>query len=324
MHPHIRILSVAIVLSLLLGGVMLSGRVGAQGSTPEFPPPTALPQGSLSEAMLRDQLITQKRNLCNDLQLIAGIIVSTGILSEVPTTISQLTGLPIDELEARETAACQPQAQVQPGEQETTAALLDEVRTVEYLIHVHLAAMDAVLLQTATFRPINAEGSFAGFLEMHNISVKTMRDLYLALEAEPTLANARALAAFWQDSLIPHAEAEDRALWPLARSVGDAGLTHAADLLQAEHGTIEEGIARYLDRLQAVENGQVPASELVAIARDVRIRTELHFGKEEESVIRPLQRRLTSEQFQPVVEGIDQAIGPWLRERGWSWPAASH
>lgn len=287
---------------------------------PEFQLPAELPPGPLSENQLRTQLIEQKQGLCEELELIAGIIISTGILEQVPSTISEMAGLPIDELEAKETQACQEQEGEVPDEQKTTTQLLDEVRTTEWLVRMHLAAMDQVLMEKPTLRPINAEGSFKAFFEMHDINVQEMRDRYLALSDSPTLEEARALASFWEDVLISHAKAEDEALWPLARSVGSEQIARAADLLEAEHRTIDKGITRYKDTLQAVERGQADVSELVSAGRDVRIRTELHFGKEEQSLVRPLQEMITSEQFRPVVEEIDETIGPWLRERGWQWP----
>jgi hypothetical protein len=54
------------------------------------------------------------------------------------------------------------------------------------------------------------------------------------------------------------------------------------------------------------------------VAQDARIRTELHFGKEEITVVRPMQERLSSEEFRPVMEAFDREIGDWLKERGWS------
>lgn len=321
--------SLVLLIGLVLGTVVTLPSAGAQQPStptptatevaPQYRPPAELPEGPISEDELRQQLIAQKEGLCGELELIAGIIVSTGTLREVPTAISEMTGLPIDELEAKETRACQRLPGEPADEQQTTTELLNEVRTVEWLVRMHLAAVDRELMQNPRYRPIDAEGSFRAFFEMHNISVQEMRDRLLALSEEPTLEEARALAAFWQDALIPHAQAEDRTLWPLARSLGDPNLTRSADLLEQEHRTIDDGIARYTQTLRAVEGGQAQLADLVPIAEDVRIRTELHFGKEEESLVRPLQQRLTSEQFRPVVDEIDQAFGPWLRQHGWTW-----
>ncbi|MBI2954960.1 MAG: hemerythrin domain-containing protein [Chloroflexi bacterium] len=330
--------SIATILGLLAGSILFQNMIApqSQGPTPtlgkaispaetptplpEFRPPAEIPLGPISDNELRTQLIAQRQGLCEELEFIAGIIISTGILRQVPSTISEMAGMPIDELEAKETRACQTVEGELPDEQKTTSELLNEARSTEWLVRMHLAAMDRVLMENPTFRPIDAEGSFRAFFEMHNINVQVMRERYRDLSDTPTLEEAGALASFWQDVLLPHAKAEDETLWPLARSVGGEEIARAADLLEAEHRTIDEGVARYMETLQAVERGQAQLGDLVSIGRDVRIRTELHFGKEEESVVRPLQEMITSEQFRPVVEEIDRAFGPWLREHGWQWP----
>ncbi|MCL4765489.1 MAG: hypothetical protein KJZ80_04585 [Hyphomicrobiaceae bacterium] len=299
--------------------------VSAQERTPTeqtasllYRPPAEVPAGPLGEQALRGQLIDSKKTSCGQLELLAGIIVSTGILADVPPTISRLTGLPIDELEARETAACQQVAGEAPDEEKTTIELLNEANTVRWLVQIHLGAMDYVLMGKPTYRPIAAEGCFAAFFKMHNLNVQAMRQGYRALASDPTLDNGQALAAFWTGVLQPHAAAEDATMWDLARSVGDPNLTRSVNLVEAEHATIDEAIAAYMKTLAAVEAGRAEPSALIPVAQDARIRTELHFGKEEITVVRPMQERLSNEEFRPVMEAFDREIGDWLKERGWS------
>ena len=319
-----RLLSLVTVFTMLTSG-LTAVAVSAQEATPQsqaasprYVPPPLLQEGDLSEADLRAQLIAAKETSCADLQLIAGILVSTGVLPQVPPMISGLTGMPIDELEARETNACQQVGDEIPDEEKSTVALLNEANTAQWLVQIHLGAMDHVMLQNPTYRPIAAEGCFAAFFEMHNLNIQAMRDGYLALASDPTLEEGQALAGFWTDVLQPHARAEDATMWDLARSIGDPNLTRSADLVEAEHQTIDEGIARYMETLKAVEAGQAEPSALVPLAEDLRIRTELHFGKEEITVVRPMQERLSSEEFRPVMEAFDRELGDWLTERGWS------
>ncbi len=165
---------------------------------------------------------------------------------------------------------------------------------------------------------VAAEGCFAAFFEMHNLNIQAMREGYLALASDPTLEEGQALGAFWTDVLQPHARAEDATMWDLARSIGDPNLTRSADLVEAEHATIDAAIAAYMETLAAVEAGEAEPSALVPLAEDARIRTELHFGKEEITVVRPMQEQLSSEEFRPVMEAFDQELGDWLTERGWS------
>ena len=272
---------------------------------------------------MRSELIAMKQSACADLGLIAGILVSTGVLPQVPPMISALTGMPVDELEARETAACQAVGAAQPDEEKSTIQLLNEASTAQWLVQIYLGAMDHVMLQNPTYRPIAAEGCFAAFFEMHNLNIEAMRQGYLVLASDPTLEEGQALAAFWTDVLQPHARAEDAAMWDLARAIGDPNLTRSADLVEAEHETIDTGIAAYLETLAAVEAGEAAPSALVPLAENLRIRTELHFGKEEITVVRPMQERLTSEEFQPVMAAFDEELGDWLGERGWSIEACA-
>lgn len=324
---HTRIYRLVTLLALLgmlttgFGALIASAQEATPPSaaaSPRYEPPATLPEGDLSEEALREQLIAAKATSCADLGLIAGILVSTGVLPQVPPMISALTGMPVDELEARETAACQQVGDAVPDDQKSTVQLLNEANTARWLVQIHLGAMDHVMMGNPSYRPIAAEGCFAAFFEMHNLNIEAMRQGYLALASDPTLEDGQALAAFWTDVLQPHAVAEDATLWELARSIGDPNLTRSADLVEAEHATIDEGIARYMETLAAVEAGDAEPSALVPVAEELRIRTELHFGKEEITVVRPMQERLSSEEFRPVMEAFDRELGGWLGERGWS------
>lgn len=72
-----------------------------------------------------------------------------------------------------------------------------------------------------------------------------------------------------------------------------------------------------MDKLDAVKKGQAQVGELIPIAREIRSRTELHFGKEEESVLRPLAEKASDAQLGKVVAAQEDEIGPWLKDHGW-------
>lgn len=312
----------------LLAATVVAAPIAAQeAATPVAPPPAVLsryvppqelPAGDLTEDELRAQLIAAKAASCGELGLIAGILVSTGVLPQVPPTISALTGLPVDELEARETAACQDVTGDTPDAEQSIAELMNEAATVQWLVGIHLGAMDHVMMQNPTYRPISADGCYAPFFQMHDLSLEAMRGGYLDLVSGPTLEEGQALGEFWTGALQPHARAEDAALFDLARSVGDPKLAHSADLVEAEHATIDEGIAAYMAGLAAVEAGTADPATLVPLAEALRIRTELHFGKEEVTVVRPLQQALSGEEFRPVIEALDAELGGWLADQGWT------
>ena len=284
----------------------------------EFQAPAPLSSGPLDEERLRGALIALKAGLCRDLTYVAGVILNTGILSAVPKRIQELTGMRIDELEALETRACIDTGELTGAQDLSTAELLQEVRTIQWLITIHLAAMAEVTGQSPRLRPVNAEGAFAAFLRLHDILVGEMRRLATAVRREPGVATGRELARFWGEVIVPHAEAEDRVLWPLARSVQDAGLTRSAGLLDAEHRDIDERVAAFVRAVERAEAGQEPGTQLAALGQEVRARVELHFGKEEEAVVRLLQQRLDDAAFRPVIVEQEAAIGAWLTAHGWA------
>jgi len=284
----------------------------------EFQAPAPLSSGPLDEKRLRGALISLKEGLCRDLTYVAGVILNTGILSAVPKRIQELTGMRIDELEALETRACIDTGELTEAQDLSTAELLQEVRTIQWLVTIHLAAMVEVTEESPRLRPINAEGAFAAFFRLHDILVGEMRRLATAVRQEPGVATGRELARFWREVIVPHAEAEDRALWPLARSMQDAGLTRSADLLDAEHRDIDERVAAFVSAVERAEAGQEPGTQLAALGQEVRARVNLHFGKEEESVVRLLQQRVDNAMFRPVIVEQEAAIGAWLKAHGWA------
>lgn len=289
-------------------------------TAPQFPLPASLPPGPLTEQRLHTLLLNLREDLCNDLQFIAGIILNTGTLTEVPPKIQALTGLRIDQLEEMETRACVTSDEQHAPQDQTTIQLFENVRAIEWLVKVHLAALDEVLLARPQFRPISAEGAFRAFLELHDTIIGEMRSLVMPLsQGSASLTEVRRLATFWQEVLTPHARAEEQTLFPLAAALGDAALTRSAALVEAEHQPIDASIARYLHTVQQVEQGQAQLSQLASLALGLRGQVELHFGKEEQSIIRPLQQRITDEQFRPVVVAQEAAIGLWLHQRGWKW-----
>ncbi len=178
--------------------------------------------------------------------------------------------------------------------------------------------MAEVTEQSPRLRPINAEGSFAAFFRLHDVLMGEMRRIAAALRQDPGVATGRELARFWREVILPHAEAEDRVLWPLARSVPDEGLTRSAALLDAEHRDIDAKAAAFERAVERADAGQEPGTQLAALGQGVRARVQLHFAKEEESVVRLLQQRVDDATFRPVIVEQETAIGPWLKAHGWA------
>lgn len=283
----------------------------------EFRPP--IPIGRpLTDKELREQLAALRRNLCDELTYLAGIIINAGILTKVPRKIQEMTGMRVDELEAMETRACLGQASGTAAPRPmTTEQQLDEVRTIEWLLRMHLAAMRDVTEESPRQRPIEAEGPFRSFLELHDVIVREMRRGLSNLKDTPAVENAKGFAEFWQEVVIPHAQAEDRVLWPVAKSLGVQGLSSSVDSLETEHREIDGLVEIYVRTVHRLERGEAKPEDVLRAAQAVRGIVELHFGKEEESVLRPMQPLLADEDFRPVVAEQVRAIGTWLRAHGW-------
>jgi hypothetical protein len=282
-------------------------------AVPYVPPPDYLASDEPTEEELRAQLIAIRQDLCQDLELASSLILNTGVLTAFPGKIQGAAGMGITALE-EELKVCNPADDTV----KSTAQLVNEVHKAEWLVKLHLTALESATMEQATLRPINADGSVAAFLTLHDVLILQMRAALVALtDGSPTLEEAQAMGVFWQEVLVAHAQAEDEALFPIARAAGNPTLIRSADMIAQEHGPIEDAIERYMSALARVEADQAEIEEVVPLAREVRALTELHFGREEATVIRPLQVLLTDEQFRPAVEAQDVAIGSWLRQHGW-------
>lgn len=282
-------------------------------AVPWVPPPDYLTSDEPTDAEIRAQLIATRQDLCQDMELASSIILNVGILGEFPGKIQAAAGMGITALED-ELQVCSPS----DDGAKSTARLINEVHQAEWLAKLHLTAMESATMERPRMRPVNADGSFAAFLTLHDVLITQMRaDLVALTDGSPTLEEAQQMGVFWLEVLTAHAQAEDEALFPIARAVGDPTLIRSADVIEQEHGPIEGAIERYMQTLAAVETGQADIEELIPAAREARALTELHFGREEATVIRPLQLLLADEQFRPAVEAQDAALGPWLRAHGW-------
>ena len=292
--------------------------MGQDTSSSRFPAPAPIGARELAREELKAELAALRQHLCDDLTYIAGVILNTGILPRVPTMIQDMTGVPVHELEAMETQAChEPAGRAAGAAAPTVEQLLDEVRTIDWLVTLHLAAMREVTEEAPRVRPIEAEGALRAFLELHDVIVREMRRDLSNLRKTPTVETARAYADFWQQVVVQHAQAEDRALWPLVRSLGVEGLNRSVDLLEAEHRDVDAMVNDYLEKVERLELGQAQPADVVKGAEALRGRVELHFGKEEESVLRLIGPRVEDEDLWPAVAEQDQAIGDWLRAHGW-------
>lgn len=310
-----------IVLVVLFVSLTSAAALFAQDKTPPdadpwYPPPEAI-DGQLTDAALRAELLAHKLDLCQDLEAASSVILNTGVLNGFRPLIQDVAGMTIPELEAA-LQTCTPEGFEAAARDKTNAELVADVRMVEWLLKIHLGALDQATMTNPRLRPVESEGAYGDFLRLHDVLIIEMRaDLANLLDGDPTLEDGQIMGAFWQDVLVPHAQAENSALFPLLRTTGNEQLAQSANVIEGEHAPIEAGIARYLDTLQAVEQGNADVEQLIPLAREVRSAVELHFGREEATLIGPLEEIAPGDQFAPAVAEQDNAIGSWLREHGW-------
>lgn len=306
------------LLVMALTGALGFSAIAAQDALPEpwYPQPEPV-AGELDDAGLRSQLIAHKQDLCQDLEVASSLILNTGALNGFRPLIQEVSGLTIGELEIK-LQTCTPSGLAFSAEHMTTTQLVEDVRMVEWLLKIHLVSLDQATFNSPQAQILDAEGPFNDFLQVHSILIEEMRGSLAALTDETaTVDEANALGDFWQNALIPHAQAENSVLFPMLRESGQSQMIQSANVIESEHAPIEAGVAEYMTALEAVNAGRADADTLIPIARQLRGSVELHFGREEATLIQPLMEVMPADRFAPVVEAQDEAIGEWLRAHGW-------
>ena len=303
--------------------VALTGALGfsatlAQDASPEpwYPQPEPV-TGALDDVGLHNQLIAHKQDLCQDLEVASSLILNTGALNGFRPLIQEVSGLNIGELEI-ELQTCTPSGIAFSMEHMTAAELVQDVRMVEWLLKIHLVSLDQATFDSPQAQALEAEGPMNDFLQVHSILIDEMRVRLAALTDDTaTVEEGNALGDFWRNALIPHTEAENSVLFPMLRESGNSQMIQSANVIESEHAPIEVGVAEYMTALEAVNAGSAEADTLIPIARQLRGSVELHFGREEATLIQPLMEVMPADRFAPVVEAQDEAIGAWLRAHGW-------
>lgn len=128
--------------------------------------------------------------------------------------------------------------------------------------------------------------------------------------AEELRTKIDAAHAFLTRHLIPHAAAEDEALYPaLDRLLGERGGTRATDTMRRDHVEVvrlTERLGRLRERLHG--DGLEPADErgLRRVLYGLYALVGLHFAKEEEAYLPLLDRELTAGEAQELFERMER------------------
>jgi len=114
--------------------------------------------------------------------------------------------------------------------------------------------------------------------------------------------------AFLSTHLLPHAHAEEVALYPVVQKVmgaPQATATMSRDHVEVERLTQELGLLR--ERLEASEIGSKQANELKRILYGLYTLVKLHFAKEEEVYLPLLDANLTAGDANEMFKAMETA-----------------
>ncbi len=123
--------------------------------------------------------------------------------------------------------------------------------------------------------------------------------------------------------LIPHAEAEDQALYPVVEKLmGAPGVTATMSRDHAEVGRLTEELAALRFRLTVGSVGEVQAKALRRVLYGLYALVKVHFAKEEEIYLPLLDGRLTPgaagemfEAMEAVAKAARSSLAPAAGER---------
>lgn len=129
-------------------------------------------------------------------------------------------------------------------------------------------------------------------------------------EASPTRlrADLGEAIAFLEREVLPHAQAEEAALYPAVASL--MGATAATATMSRDHAEVERYVARLQDLRRRLSLGTPGAAELEQVRRalyGLHAVLTLHFAKEEEVYVPLLEERLSEAQARELLVAMEKA-----------------
>lgn len=115
---------------------------------------------------------------------------------------------------------------------------------------------------------------------------------------------------FLSSHLIPHAHAEEAALYTVVQKVMNS--PHATETMSKDHvevGRLTEELKSLRGQISADEIGAAKANDLKRVLYGLYILVKLHFAKEEEVYLPLLDKHLTAEQANEMFEAMEKAAG---------------
>ena len=116
--------------------------------------------------------------------------------------------------------------------------------------------------------------------------------------------------AFQATHLLPHAHAEEAALYPVVQKV--MGSPHGTATMSRDHAEVEaltRELALLRSQVSATEIGVKQANELKRVLYGLYTLVKVHFAKEEEVYLPLLDANLTPEDARKMFEAMEAAAG---------------
>ncbi len=138
--------------------------------------------------------------------------------------------------------------------------------------------------------------------------LRTVADSVGESSLESLCHNVDEVYAFLIHHLIPHAQAEDQALYPVVGKV--LGAPEATATMSRDHvevGRLTEELRSLRSHLSEPALSQSQAQALRRVLYGLYALVKVHFAKEEEVYLPILDARLTSEEAQRMFEAMEHA-----------------
>jgi len=142
----------------------------------------------------------------------------------------------------------------------------------------------------------------------HIHALRTAADGVGEDSAEAVRKNVDDAYEFLAHHLLPHAEAEEAALYPVvARVLGAPEATATMSRDHVEVGRLIEELGRLRERLGTGEADAATQRELRAVLYGLSALVKVHFAKEEEVYLPILDRSLTETEAQAMFQAMEAA-----------------
>jgi iron-sulfur cluster repair protein YtfE (RIC family) len=143
--------------------------------------------------------------------------------------------------------------------------------------------------------------------------IETLKSAGLAVHgtlSQPSLDLIEEAYAFLSTHLLPHAHAEEIALYPVVQKV--MGSPHATATMSRDHvevAVLTKELGQLCSQVSGTEIGAAKANELKRVLYGLYTLVKVHFAKEEEVYLPLLDANLTPQEAREMFEAMEAAAG---------------